>query len=123
MSSQSHHQFKLFLVDFSNNKIEESSKKEVLEFVNQDRIVAKSIGIEHLDNQLTVVICVGYSVEQNNKSYDIQLNKIGKYKGKETLSNLESSLNQVASSYKNIICHEFLIDEEKDMYTIFLLEN
>lgn len=122
MSTQAHNHFKFFQLQFENNKIEEEGKNQLVKFLNGNDIIAKSVGIEHLDNDQKVIICIGYAIEENNKTFDIELKKIGKFEGDSSLSSLEGAMNKAASSYTNIICHEFFIDEEKDLYTIFLLE-
>ncbi len=122
MSTQTHNHFKFFQVEFKNNRIEEEAKEQLKSFLNGNDIIAKSVGIEHLDNDQKVIICIGYIKEENNKTFDVEVIKIGKFEGYSSLLSLEETMNKTASSYSNIICHEFFIDEERDLYTIFLLE-
>lgn len=121
MKTQIHNKFKLFAVDFKDNKLSAKSKKEIINFINGEKVLAKSIGVEFLESDSTLIISIGYIEKKNSIKFDLSIKKIGTFSGVDSIPSIEAKMESIAYKIENIICHEFFTTESKEMYSIFLI--
>jgi len=120
--SQVHNKFKLFEVNFSEGKLTVKDKKEFLSFLNGAKTVAKSVGVEFLEESNTLLVSFGYSEKKNATNYDLVVKKVGTFENSSSLPKLEASLEKIASKLQNVICHEFFVDNNKNFFAFFLVQ-
>jgi len=114
-----HSKFKLFIEDFSDGIF---PLNRVKDFINAEGIAPKSIGIEFLDANSKVVISVGHTITTDPKpAHDLDLVHLGKI-DENDLPAFEEVMHQAALQFTGIICHEFIVGKEGDVYTLFLTE-
>jgi len=112
-----HSNFKLFVEDFKDGNF---PMNRVKDFINREDVVPKSIGIEFLESNSKVVISVGHTIENEvDASYELTLVNLGKLDA-NNLEALELIMNQESSKLNGIICHEFFVSKESEVYSLFL---
>lgn len=123
MKAQVHNKFKFFSIESKDGKISAKAKKEILSFTNNEKITPKSVGVEFVESDSTLIISIGYSSRKDSNKYNLVTKKIGKFTGSNDIPAVEKSMEKVASKLDGIICHEFFTTNEKEMFSIFLLAN
>lgn len=112
-----HSNFKLFVEDFKDGNF---PMNRVKDFINGEGVVPKSIGIEFLESSSKVIISVGHEIENGiNSEHELTLVNLGNL-DVNNLEALESTMNQEASKLNGIICHEFFVSKENEVYSLFL---
>ncbi len=119
MKNQIHSKFKFFVIDYKD-KLNAKTKKEIIEFANQEKVTPKSVGVEFIESNSTLVVSLGYTEKKNTNKFDISIKKIGKFSGVADVPAIEKSMEKVASKVNGIICHEFFTTSANEIYSIFL---
>lgn len=120
MKNQIHNKFKFFVIDYKDGKLSPKVKKDILSFANSGKITAKSIGVEFIESNSTLVVSLGYSEKKSSIKYDISVKKVGIFSGTGDVPAVEKSMEKIASKINGIICHEFFTLSTNEMYSIFL---
>jgi len=120
MKTQIHNKFKFFVIDYKEGKLSAKTKKEITDFANNGKITPKSVGVEFIESNSTLIISLGYSQKKSKDNFDISVKKVGKFSGVSDVPTVEKSMEKVASKIDGIICHEFFTTSSNEMYSIFL---
>lgn len=120
MKNQVHNKFKFFVVSYQDGKLSTKLKKEIIEFTNGGKVTPKSIGVEFIESNSTLIISIGYSEKKSSNKFDISIKKVGKFAGTSDIPSIERNMEKVASKVNGIICHEFFTTNAKEIYSIFL---
>lgn len=120
MKTQIHNKFKFFVIDYKEGKLSAKTKKEITDFANNGKVIPKSIGIEFIESNSTLVVSLGYSQKKSKNKYDISVKKVGNFSGVSDVPAVEKSMEKIASKIDGIICHEFFTTSSNEMYSIFL---
>jgi hypothetical protein len=92
---------------------------EITNFVNSGKVTAKSIAGGTIDPTGETLVSVGYTKEPSTEKLALSFHPLG---NAERLSNAKlEKLLAAATQDKNAICHELLIKENGDIYTILLV--
>ena len=120
MKNQVHNKFKFFVIDYKDNKLSAKTKKEIVDFANNKKVTPKSVGVEFIESNATLVISLGYAEKKSTHKFDISIKKVGKFSGVKDVPVVEKNMEKIASKINGIICHEFFTTSASDMYSIFL---
>lgn len=121
MKNQIHSKFKFFVIDYKEGKLNAKVKKEILTFANNGKITPKSIGIEFIESNSTLVISLGYSEKKSKNKFDISIKKVGKFTGVSDVSTVEKNMEKISAKVSGIICHEFFTTNAQEMFSVFLI--
>jgi hypothetical protein len=109
--SQVHSKFKAFICSPVNSQLDPKVIAEAAEFFQQPGRVARSIGIEYLEQPDKLVLSIGYSEEPGAAAQPIKIECVSL--GRLTLESqvIEAAMEAAASKAQNVICHEFYVDD------------
>lgn len=111
-----HNSFKLFVGKFENGTF---SQDEANAFINGSEVAPRSLGIEFLESTSEVVLSVGYESTDSNTGHELTLVELGELDTKD-FSALEARMSEEASKLDGIICHEFFVNNENQVFSLFL---
>ena len=120
---QEHHHFKIFSGTLGENNSLGSLADEVAGFVAEQKVAAKSIGVEYLETARRLIITLGYRKDEEFypvKLTGISLGKIEDLAGRDDFSQLESAIREASSKVDRIICHELYITEGHEFLMVFM---
>lgn len=116
--TQVHTRFKVF----HGKRAEDGSigdlARQIEEFVNSNKVSAKSIGVEYLESAGELVMTIGYN-DDEHIPIRINCQHVGTV-DKADFSTLETAMMEAASRQKNIICHELYITDDGSFYMVFM---
>lgn len=115
-----HNKFKIFQGSIESGKLSKGLTTELKKFSSQDKVDAKSIGIEYLESSNEVIVSLGYAERRSKRKIDFKLKQIGNLS--EGSNVLEVKAEKAASKIENIICHELFVDNGKNFHMIFMVE-
>jgi hypothetical protein len=118
---QEHSKFKVFVGMLTKSKSIGVLANKVAKFAEEQRIAAKSIGVEYLETPGQLLITLGYREDEPYypiRLYCHRLGKIDVLGGDYT--GLERAMEKAAKKYKNIICHELYATEEHELLMILM---
>jgi hypothetical protein len=121
IDNQTHGKFKVFAGKLgANNELGELADK-VAAFAADNRIAAKSIGVEYLESAESLIITLGYRDDEEHYSIKLETVSLGKVSvDAQDFSALEQKMTEAAQNFANIICHELFVTEEKDFLMVFM---
>jgi hypothetical protein len=118
---QEHSKFKVFVGMLTKSKSIGVLANKVAKFAEENKIAAKSIGVEYLESPGQLLITLGY--REDEPYYPIQLHckRLGKIDvlGGDYTS-LEQAMEKVAQKYSKIICHELYATEDHELLMIVM---
>lgn len=121
IANQEHGKFKVFAGKLdSNNGLGDLAEK-VSVFASENKIAAKSIGVEYLESAESLIITLGYRDDETY--YPIKLETVALGKMSELgqdFSALEQKMEEASSQVGNIICHELYVTDDKDFLMVFM---
>lgn len=120
--TQVHYQFKIFELDFVDGKISSIDKKLFLSFLNHPKTLIKSVGVEFIESKSKILLSFGYSLRKNANKHDLIFKKVGTYTDIIGLSDIEEKMGKEATKLNNVICHEFFVDNNLNVFAIFLVK-
>jgi len=120
MKKQIHNKFKFFVIDYKDGKLTSKVKKEILTFANSGKVTPKSVGVEFIESNSTLVVSLGYTESKIANKFDISIKKVGNFSGISDVPSVEKNMEKIASKVDGIICHEFFTTSSNEMYSIFL---
>lgn len=118
---QEHSRFKVFVGMLTKSKSIGVLANKVARFADEQKIAAKSIGVEYLESSGQLLITLGY--REDEPYYPIQLHctRLGKLdvlSGDYTV--LEEAMDKAAQKHSNVICHELYATEDHELLMIVM---
>lgn len=118
IDQQIHDHFKVFTGEITN--FDELSAK-VSAFAVENKIAAKSIGVEYLESAGKLVVTLGYRADEEFYPISLHAEIIGKIDALGSdFTALEQKMAEASRKVSNIICHELFITENNDFQMIFM---
>jgi hypothetical protein len=121
---QVHDKFKIFTGVPAADKTLGPLAEEIAAFARDQKVAAKSIGIEYLEASKRLIISLGYRDDEAAypvKIESLPLGKIGELASGD-VTRLEQAMASASAQIKNIICHELYITDEGDFLVVFMSE-
>jgi len=121
IASQVHNKFKIFAGELDANNQLGALAEEVAAFAREQKIAAKSIGVEYLESAKRLIITLGY--RDDEESYPIKLHGVSLGKINVTsndFSTLEAAMAAASARLNNIICHELYVTDDNDFLMVFM---
>lgn len=117
IQQQVHERFKVFVGD----NIDEVNR-QVQEFSSQEKIAAKSIGVEYVESHGQVVVSLGYTEDPEGYGAALRATSAGMLElhSADSREELERKLASVAATTNNVICHELYMTESGEVFIVFL---
>lgn len=121
IAEQEHDKFKVFAGKLgANNKLGELADN-VSAFAAENKIAAKSIGVEYLESSESLIITLGYRDDEEYYPIKLETVNLGKMDNiGQDFSVLEGKMSDASQSFSNIICHELFVTEDKDFLMVFM---
>lgn len=123
--SQVHSQFKVFISTPVDSKLDPAVADDVRKFFtdNGDKYDAKSVGIEYLEDEDKLVLSIGYVELTNPLRASVKLNCVSLGQLELNAEVIQAAMADAASKVKDVICHEFYVnDGEFFMVLLSLVE-
>jgi hypothetical protein len=122
ITEQIHDKFKLFTGKLEADKTLGALASKVEAWVREAKVAPKSIGVEYLEDSDLLVLSVGYRGDE--APYEIKLNSLNLGKlagyGDAELARLEKAMGEASAKFRDIICHELYVTEEKDLLMVVM---
>jgi hypothetical protein len=121
IASQVHNKFKVFAGDLQPDKTIGGLAETVAAFATENKIAAKSIGVEYLESAKRLIITLGYRDDEAGypiKLHSVSLGKVDAASG--NFSALEQAMAEASANLSNVICHELYVTDEQDFLMIFM---
>jgi hypothetical protein len=121
IANQTHGKFKVFAGKLgANNELGELADK-VSAFAADNKIAAKSIGVEYLEASESLIITLGYRDDEEHYPIKLETFNLGKMDNiGQDFSALEQKMSDASQSVNNIICHELFVTEDKEFLMVFM---
>ncbi|MCD9185963.1 MAG: hypothetical protein LUM44_05995 [Pyrinomonadaceae bacterium] len=120
IADQEHGKFKVFAGKLgANNELGELADK-VSAFAAENKIAAKSIGVEYLESSESLIITLGYRDDEEHYPIKLETVNLGKMDIGQDFSALEQKMSDASGSVNKIICHELFVTEDKDFLMVFM---
>ena len=120
---QVHGRFKMFAGKLEPGHSIAAIAAQVEQFAATAGAAPKSIGVEYLEHNATVVVTLGY--RDDEPAYPIKLHvvSLGKASSLDTadLHRLEQRMEQAAAKLNNVICHELFITEDDEFLMVMMV--
>lgn len=118
---QQHSKFAVFIgIPTVEDKVPDELLWQVTDFVKDNRVAPKSIGVEFLERQgdPRLVMTLGY--RDDEASFGIRLRCVSL--GRLTLEPkvIGDALSSAAAAEKGVICHEFYVTDEGEFFTVLM---
>lgn len=111
-----HSQFKIFK---GKQESIEDIKDHIETFVSENKVSAKSIGIEFIERSNEFMISLGYN--QTDEYADVSINLINfGHVDLDDIPSLEKKMSEAAVAQSNVICHELCISDKNEFMMIFM---
>ncbi len=121
ITNQTHGKFKVFAGKLNENNELGELAKSISQFATDNKIAAKSIGVEYLESTESLIITLGYRTDEDHYAIKLETINLGKITNVEQdFSNLEKKMSEAAQTVENIICHELFVTEDKDFLMVFM---
>lgn len=121
IASQVHNKFKVFAGDLQADKTIGGLADTVAAFAAENKIAAKSIGVEYLESAKRLIITLGYRDDEEAypiKLHSLSLGKVDASSG--DFSALEQAMAEASAKLSKVICHELYVTDEHDFLMIFM---
>ena len=121
IAEQVHGKFKVFAGQLEADKSIGALAGEVAKFASDNRVAAKSIGVEYLESVGRLIVTLGY--RDDEEAYPIALHTeslgtVDSLGGDFTA--LEEAMSRASSKHANIICHELYVTDDHEFLMIFM---
>ncbi|HEX9939141.1 MAG TPA: hypothetical protein VGB15_18505 [Longimicrobium sp.] len=119
MTAQVHDKFKVFTGIPGNGDLGPIAG-QVEQFVRDQQIAPKSIGVEFLERAHKLVLTVGY--RDDEPPYEVRLTSrsLGTVDSLDDLSGLEQRMSAVAGELHGVLCHELFVTNEDEFVMVFM---
>lgn len=106
-------EFKVFSGPLSPENTLGSLAEEVSCFVSDQKVTARSLGVEYLESKRKLVLTLGYSRQPADFGVEVQALPLGKIENlmiaADDFSLLEQAMSEASAQVGNILCHELCI--------------
>lgn len=121
IANQEHDKFKVFAGKLDDNNNLGELANQVSAFAADNKIAAKSIGVEYLESAESVIITLGYRNDEEHYPIKLETVNLGKITNVgQDFSALEQKMSEVSQKFSQIICHELFVTEDKDFLMVFM---
>lgn len=123
--SQTHSKFKVFICTPVDGKLDPKTIEDAQTFflARRESLSPKSLGIEYIEDTHQLVMSIGYGIEtgldQQHPPIKISCVSLGKLVMQTAV--IEDAMEEAASKVKNVICHEFYVDEGESFMVLLSL--
>ncbi|HET7234460.1 MAG TPA: hypothetical protein VFJ16_30890 [Longimicrobium sp.] len=93
---------------------------QVEQFVRENRVAPKSIGVEFLERAGKLVLTLGYRDDEPGYEVRLTSRSLGKVDGLEDLGGLEQRMSAVAGELRGVLCHELFVTDEDEFVMVFM---
>ena len=121
IANQTHGKFKVFAGKLGADNGLGELADQVSAFASDNKIAAKSIGVEYLESAESLIITLGY--RDDEESYPIKLETVSLGQMSDLgqdFSALEQKMAEASETVENIICHELYVTDDKDFLMVFM---
>ncbi len=121
IASQVHNKFKIFAGELTADKNLGALADEIAAFASENKIAAKSIGVEYLESAKRLIITLGY--RDDEEAYPITLHSVSLGSIDATgndFSALEAAMAAASQQLHNIICHELYVTDDHEFLMVFM---
>jgi hypothetical protein len=122
IQGQVHSKFKLFSGPLGKGGSLGSLPAEVADFAKKAKAAPKSIGVEYLEHDGSVVVSLGYRDDEpayGIKLESVSLGRVESFNAEER-ARLEKKMGEAAAKIAGIICHELLVTGENEFVMVFM---
>lgn len=120
IDNQKHDKFKVFAGKLDENNSLGELANQVSAFATDNKIAAKSIGVEYLESSESLIITLGYRDDEDHYPIKLETVSLGKIDIGNDFSALEQKMSEASQNVSDIICHELFITEDKDFLMVFM---
>ncbi len=123
IQKQEHHSFKIFSGALGENNSLGTLADEVARFVAEQKVAAKSIGVEYLEAARRLIITLGYRKDEEFypiKLTGVTLGKVEDLATRDDFSQMEGAIGEASKKVARIICHELYITEAHEILMVFM---
>jgi hypothetical protein len=123
ISKQEHDRFKIFAGTLGENNSLGTLGEEVASFVAEQKVAAKSIGVEYLESAQRLIITLGYREGEEYypvKLTGVALGKVDDIDTRNDFDQLERAIGEASSKLDRIICHELYITGDHEFLMVFM---
>lgn len=121
IDEQVHHKFKVFVGELNADQTVGAMAREVASFAEQNKVAAKSIGVEYLESAKRLIITLGYRDDEDFYPIQLQSVPLGKVAAPEQdFTALEQKMAEAGENLQNIICHELYVTDSNDFVMVFM---
>ena len=122
IANQEHGKFKVFAGKLDENNGLGELAELVSSFAAENKIAAKSIGVEYLESAESLIITLGYKDDEETYPIKLETVSLGKISllGQD-FSALEQKMSEASQNVSNIICHELFVTEDKEFLMVFMI--
>lgn len=120
IKNQVHSKFKVFIPEAGLTADEAVRRLSamVATFTKEHSIAAKSVGVEYLEGLEQIVLSLGYRDDEPGYSAKLTSVSLGKLDLRPEV--IEAAMERGAAAIKNVICHEFFVDEDGEFVMVLL---
>src|SRR4051812_21251687 len=119
---QVHSKFKLFTGTLAADKTIGALAGEIAAFARDNKVAAKSIGVEYLESAKKLILTLGYRDDEAPYPIALQsvsLGKIGSLEGSDA-KRLEDAMANACATIDNVLCHELYITDDGDFLMVIM---
>ena len=121
IANQTHGKFKVFAGKLDADNGLGDLATQVSSFAAENKIAAKSIGVEYLESAESLIITLGYRDDEDSYPIKLETVALGKMSDiGQDFSGLEQKMSEASQTVNNIICHELFVTEDKDFLMVFM---
>lgn len=119
---QIHNKFKIFTGALASDNSLGALADQVAAFVRDNKVSAKSIGVEYLESAKKLILSLGY--REDGEHYPVKLTtvsagKIGELEGGD-VTRLEAAMTKASADVADIICHELYITDGGEFIIVLM---
>jgi len=93
---------------------------QVEQFVREQRIAPKSIGVEFLERARKVVLTLGYRDDEPAYEVTLTSRSLGTVDSLDDLGGLEQRMGTVAGELHGVLCHELFVTDQDEFVMVFM---
>ncbi|MCC6130762.1 MAG: hypothetical protein IT186_12615 [Acidobacteria bacterium] len=122
VTDQYHGSFKMFLGELDAANKLGNLTQQVEAFVADNKVAAKSIGVEYLEDDKKAVMTLGDRADEPAYEVKLFVESLGKKPVLDAaaLASLEAALGERASTHPGVICHELYVTEDNEFLVVFM---
>lgn len=121
IANQTHGKFKVFAGKLGADNGLGELADQVSAFASDNKIAAKSIGVEYLESAESLIITLGYRDDEDPYPIKLETVSLGQMSDLgQDFSALEQKMAEASETVNNIICHELYVTDDKDFLMVFM---